>query len=59
MSLLKGIMTFYSQTVHAFLVNKKVNFNENETHAFRGTSLALQLMRESRTEKKVVISWGS
>ena len=50
--ILKGIMTFKSQRVHAFLVNKNTNYNknkeesemENPTYSFREMNLALQVI---------------
>ena len=51
----------------SFLLNKKVNFNKNETgsiienpsHAFRETNLVLQPILESRIKYKSVIIWSS
>ena len=49
--ILKGIMTFYSQSP-CILLNKNINFNKNETeskmgsptHSFRKANLELQLI---------------
>ena len=51
-SISQGIITFYSQRVYAFMLNKNINFNKNETeskmenptHSFREIPLALQLV---------------
>ena len=62
---LKEIMTFWNQTVHVFLLNRKLNFDKNETefkmenptHAFKDTNLVLQPMQESWIKSKTVMNW--
>ena len=62
--ILKGIMTFYSQRVHAFFLNENINFNKNGTESkkenparsFRETNLVLQLIQESQIKNKTVMS---
>ena len=64
-SILKGIM-FSSQRVHAFCLNKNINFIKNETeskmenltHSFREMNPVLQLIWESQIKSETVISWS-
>ena len=62
---MKGIMTFQSQKVLEFLLNKNMNFNkieteskmENSAYSFREKSLVLQLIQESQIKSKTMMSW--